>query len=84
MTQNSPLNHGDQSCVGKTIRRLITRDDEYGRSVVIMMQFSDGSCFEFVSPRTSKLLNRTAPGAGRMAGLDQTVIPQMALFAGAS
>ncbi len=75
---------GNQSCVDKTIRRLITRQDEYGRSVVIMMQFTDGSCFEFVSPRSSKLLNRSHTQCSHVAGFDSAVVPQMALFANAS
>ena len=80
----TPSTQSNQSCVGKTIRRLITREDEYGRSVVIMMQFSDGSCFEFVSPRSSKLLNRSQTARSELPGFDPTAVPQMALFAGAS
>ena len=79
------INTPQQTAVGKTIRNLITREDEHGRAVVIMMQFTDGSCFEFVTPRSSRMLNqvnRKQDDSFKQQCLQ--MVPQMNLFAQAS
>ncbi len=73
--------HDSQSAVGKTVRKLITRQDDSGHTVVIMMQFTDGSCFEFVSPRSNRMLNRVPDIRTSSEDLaHQMTVPQMNLF----
>ncbi len=54
-----------KSIVGKTITGVISRPVGGGRDSIVMLQFSDGSCFEFVSPRACSALNRGCSGASR-------------------
>ncbi len=56
-----------KSIVGKTIIGVITRPLGGDRESIVMLQFSDGTCFEFVSPRAGRLLSRMAADAHRSA-----------------
>ena len=51
--------HDHQDIIGKTITGVITRGAGRNRNPsLVMLQFSDGSYFEFVSPAALKSLNR--------------------------
>jgi hypothetical protein len=52
MTQRS------DSIIGKTVTGVIARERPDGQPTLIMLQFSDGSCCEFVSPRWQRRLTR--------------------------
>ncbi len=55
-----------QSVIGKTVTGVISRPVSGGRESLLMLQFSDGTCFEFVSPAAQRALNRRGgqPAAG--------------------
>ncbi|MFK7956245.1 MAG: hypothetical protein AB8B96_09130 [Lysobacterales bacterium] len=48
-----------QSIIGKTVSGVITRPSNGGREHLLVLQFSDGSCFEFVSPASARTLRST-------------------------
>lgn len=51
--------HDRQDIIGKTITGVITRGAGRGRNPsLVMLQFSDGSYFEFVSPAALTSLTR--------------------------
>jgi hypothetical protein len=53
------MKHNRQDIVGKTISGVITRGAVRGRNPsVVMLQFSDGTYFEFVSPAALNALTR--------------------------
>ena len=72
-----------EEIVGKTISGVIARPGRNGEPpMVMMMQFDDGSVFEFVSPRSDRVLERAISGsrrAGRSAspGPDQLALAVM-------
>ena len=47
-----------QSIIGKTITGIIARPGPGGQDEVVMFQFSDGSLFEVVSPKTRRELRK--------------------------
>lgn len=58
-----------QSIVGKTVSGVISRPAEGGREVLLMLQFTDGSCFEFVSASAHRALRRaTGTSTARSPG----------------
>ncbi len=48
-----------QTIIGKTVSGVITRPANGGREHLLVLQFSDGSCFEFVSPAAARHLRNT-------------------------
>lgn len=49
------MENNPRSIIGKTITGIISRPGRNGRKEVLLMQFSDGSCFELVSPLARRL-----------------------------
>ena len=49
------MENNPRSIIGKTITGIISRPGRDGRKEVLLMQFSDGSCFELVSPQARRL-----------------------------
>lgn len=49
------MENNPRSIIGKTITGIISRPGRDGRKEVLLMQFSDGSCFELVSPQPRRL-----------------------------
>ena len=64
--------------VGKTVAGVISRPAESGHETLIMLQFTDGTCFEFVSPAALRDLRRTRKSAAMLpATVDQlSIFPQ--------
>ncbi|MEM9184281.1 MAG: hypothetical protein AAGB27_14100 [Pseudomonadota bacterium] len=56
-----------QSVIGKTVTGIISKPVSGGRESLLMLQFSDGSCFEFVSPAAQRALSRRS---GRTSAAD--------------
>lgn len=70
-----------KSIVGKTIIGVITRPTGGGRDSIAMLQFSDGSCFELVSPRGRQTLSRMAAGSReRERGVNAGARAQLSFF----
>ncbi len=64
---------------GKTIAGIVARPGPNGHPVVMMLQFDDGTCLEFVTPAGERELKRQAgqaPGQGSAGDLPE---PQLAL-----
>jgi len=63
--------HDRQDIVGKTITGVITRGAGRGRNPsLVMLQFSDGTYFEFVSPAALNSLTRyNANTAAQVSGV---------------
>jgi hypothetical protein len=80
-----PMRHVRKQIVGKTITGVITRNAGRGRNPsLVMLQFSDGSYFEFVSPAALKALRKSAPDsliehAGMAANELAQAPPQLAI-----
>ncbi|GEM_PF-1657122 len=66
-----------QDLVGKTISGVVAHPGVSGRGVVIMLQFDDGSCLEFMTPASERALKNLI-GANR-DGRRVTAEPQLAL-----
>lgn len=72
-----------QSVIGKTVTGLITRPGAGGKERLLVLQFSDGSCFEFVSSQSQRSLQR---GVGRNGAVPhhaaepQTELEQLSFF----
>ncbi len=70
-----------QSIIGKTITGIIARPGPGGRDEVVMFQFSDGSFFEVVSPRTRRQLrNMARQQASQQRPEDDSPLQQMTIF----
>ena len=58
-----------KSIIGKTVSGVISKRLGASHESIVILQFSDGSCFEFVSPRAQRLLNRmAATSSARLPG----------------
>lgn len=64
--------------VGKTISGVVARRGAGGRTVVMMLQFDDGSCLEFVTPQADRELKALA-SASQDADAAGSPVPQLAL-----
>lgn len=53
------MSQRNESLIGKTITGVIAREQPSGPATLIMLQFSDGTCCEFVSPRWTRRLGRS-------------------------
>ncbi len=77
--------HERQDIIGKTITGVITRGAGRSRNPsLVMLQFSDGSYFEFVSPAALNSLTRchtnSMPGATNTSANDAAnPAPQLAI-----
>lgn len=86
------IKHNDsQAIIGRTISGIISRPVSGGGKTLVMLQFSDGSCFEFVSPRSAKVLDKITRLAQRQATVkpnvkdghadgQSSVPPQLSMF----
>ncbi len=77
--------HGKQDIIGKTITGVITRGAGRSRNPsLVMLQFSDGTYFEFVSPAALNSLTRygkdvTVQGSAASANDLLNPAPQLAI-----
>lgn len=55
-----------QSLIGKTVAGIISRDAPGGGETLLVLQFTDGSCFEFLSPAAQRSLR---PGSRRPSNI---------------
>ncbi len=47
-----------QAIIGRTITGVISKPVSGGGQTLMMLQFSDGTCFEFVSPRSARVIDQ--------------------------
>ena len=66
-----------RSIIGKTVTGVISRPAPGGGFTLVMLQFSDGSCFEFVSPGAKRQLGRLQRPSRE---LPEPSIPQLSMF----
>jgi hypothetical protein len=70
-----------KSIIGKTITGVISRPTAGGMPAIMLLQFSDGSCFEFVSPAARRSVSRQTRGARSSANaIDSILASQLTIF----
>lgn len=71
---------GHEDLIGKTITGVMAvATEDNGPLKIWMLQFSDGTHVEFVSPGARRTLDRLAKGSVRGAARASAVSPQLAL-----
>jgi hypothetical protein len=75
--QDSNMTTQTRSIIGKTVTGVISRPAPGGGFTVVMLQFSDGSCFEFVSPAARRQLRQSQRPSREEP---ETAIPQLNMF----
>ncbi|MEM9531260.1 MAG: hypothetical protein AAGA23_10095 [Pseudomonadota bacterium] len=55
-----PAARASRDLVGKTVSGIITRPGPGQREKLLVLQFTDGSCFEFVSPAAQRALKNVS------------------------
>jgi hypothetical protein len=70
-----------KSIIGKTITGVISRPSSGGVPAIMVLQFSDGSCFEFVSPAAQRNITRQSRRQANSAKvLDSLLAAQLNIF----
>ena len=70
-----------RSIIGKTITGVISRPTDSGMPAIMVLQFSDGSCFEFVSPAARRAVTRQArPARVDAKAIDAFLTSQLNIF----
>lgn len=70
-----------RSIIGKTITGVISRPTASGMPAILVLQFSDGSCFEFVSPAARRAVTRQArPARADARAMDAFLTSQLSIF----
>ena len=70
-----------KSIIGKTITGVISRPSNGGLPAIMVLQFSDGSCFEFVSPAARRAVScQPRPGRLNAGAIDTFLTSQLTIF----
>lgn len=70
-----------KSIIGKTISGVISRPSKGGLPAIMALQFSDGSCFEFVSPAARRAISRqTLTDCANATSIDSFLSSQLSIF----
>ncbi len=72
-------NNRSDVLIGRTITGVISKPVAGGGETIVMLQFSDGTCFEFVSPRSAKVLKNITHLARRVRA-EAPSPPQLSMF----
>jgi len=68
-----------KSIIGKTITGVISHPASGGIPSIMVLQFSDGSCFEFVSPAAQRAVSRQVR-SHRTSPVDTMMAAQLTIF----
>jgi hypothetical protein len=69
-----------KAIIGKTVTGVIARPAPGGKTSVFVLQFSDGSCFEFVSPAAARRIARCSRADATDATDLVPELPQLSMF----
>ena len=70
-----------KSIIGKTISGMIMRPANGALPAIMVLQFSDGSCFEFVSPAARRAVSRQAKALKSKSNvIDAFLSSQLSIF----
>ena len=70
-----------KSIIGKTITGVISHPSSSGLPAIMVLQFSDGSCFEFVSPAARRAVSRQAtPCTANTVANEPFLTSQLTIF----